>query len=592
MEIQKFRVACLYRVSTKMQVDGDDIPMQKTACREFIDSMKNWELVFEYSEKGVSGYKLSAEKRDVLQQLKIDAEKKKFDILLVFMFDRLGRKEDETPFIVEWLDKKGIQVWSVKEGQQRFDSRVDKLLNYIRYWQSGGESEKTSIRVDEKHSQMVKEGIFRGGVAPYGYKLVKSGVENRKGRELKRLEIDEEESKVVRTVYRLAYEQGYGGLRIAQYLNENGIKPRKGEKWALSVTNYMLRNPIYKGYITYGKTSFKGNKSGRQRPADWILSEKPNEPLTIVPESIWNKVQLVRNMRTPERYKAENMDYSSYPLQTKSPLLFIGFIKCGHCGAALSTSYSKKSWTRKDGTVNNITTPVYRCSGKACGNLDCSGQYTYGRDKIENTVLNEVYKFRERLKLIDLEKEIVKLKARNMENDQVLLKRMRKELEEYEKNLGVYENEVVNCILGKSEFKKDTLAKLIDETENKKRELQEKMEKLHKVIETKKIEVEDMVSLQKLIPVWKEEFDRGNAEKRKMMLAQIISEIKVWKDKVEVSVRMSIHDFIAGVDASERLKHNYLNGRQPRLEAGHRCRGDQKPCGHQIGPRFHHTVSQ
>ena len=560
MEIQKFRVACLYRVSTKMQVDGDDIPMQKTACREFIGSMKNWELVFEYSEKGVSGYKLSAEKRDVLQQLKNDAEKNKFDILLVFMFDRLGRKEDETPFIVEWLDKKGIQVWSVKEGQQRFDSRVDKLLNYIRYWQSGGESEKTSIRVDEKHSQMVKEGIYRGGVAPYGYKLVKSGVENRKGRELKRLEIDEEESRVVRTVFRLAYEQGYGGLRIAQYLNENGIKPRKGEKWALSVTNYMLRNPIYKGYITYGKTSFKGNKSGRQSPADWILSEKPNEALIIVPESIWNKVQLVRNMRMPERYKAENMDYSSYPLQTKSPLLFIGFIKCGHCGAALSTGYSKKSWTRKDGTANSITQPVYRCSGKAYGNLDCSGQYTYGRDKIEHTVLNEVYKFLEKLKQVDLEREIAKLKARNIEGDQFLLKRMQKDLEEYEKNLGVYENEIVNSILGKSEFKKDTLAKLIGETENKKRELLEKMEKLRKVIESKKIEIEDMVSLQRLIPVWKEEFDKGNSEKRKMMLAQIISEIKVWKDRVEVTVRMSIHDFIAGVNASEGLKQNYING--------------------------------
>lgn len=28
-------VYCLYRVSTKGQVDKDDIPMQKQACREF-----------------------------------------------------------------------------------------------------------------------------------------------------------------------------------------------------------------------------------------------------------------------------------------------------------------------------------------------------------------------------------------------------------------------------------------------------------------------------------------------------------------------------------------------------------------------------
>lgn len=50
------------------------------------------------------------------------------------MFDRLGRREDETPFVVEWFVKNGIEVWSAKEGQQRFDTHVDKLLNYIRYW--------------------------------------------------------------------------------------------------------------------------------------------------------------------------------------------------------------------------------------------------------------------------------------------------------------------------------------------------------------------------------------------------------------------------------------------------------------------------
>ncbi|MCR4435905.1 MAG: hypothetical protein QHH06_09010 [Clostridiales bacterium] len=72
-----------------------------------------------------------------------------------------------------------------------------------------------------------------------------------------------------------------------------------------------------------------------------------------------------------------------------------------------------------------------------------------------------------------------------------------------------------------------------------------------------------MVSLQRLIPVWKEEFDRANVEKRKMMLAQIVSEIKVWKDKVEVNVRMSINDFINSLNDSGRLEQKYLNGGFP-----------------------------
>ncbi len=115
------RVDCLYRVSTTKQVDHDeqnqaDIPVQRKACREFAAKM-GWTIVHEEQENGVSGYKVSANDRDKLQLLKERAEQGKFDILLVFMFDRLGRKSDETPFVVEWFVKHGIRVWSVNEGE-------------------------------------------------------------------------------------------------------------------------------------------------------------------------------------------------------------------------------------------------------------------------------------------------------------------------------------------------------------------------------------------------------------------------------------------------------------------------------------------
>ena len=76
------RVMTLYRVSTTKQVDvvKDDIPMQKIACRNFIEE-KKWQLVGEKEEKGVSGFKVSAAKRDAIQELKEAAERKEFDIL-------------------------------------------------------------------------------------------------------------------------------------------------------------------------------------------------------------------------------------------------------------------------------------------------------------------------------------------------------------------------------------------------------------------------------------------------------------------------------------------------------------------------------
>lgn len=123
----------------------------------------------------MSGHKVRVENRDKLRIIKEHAKQGKFDILLVFMFDRIGRIADETPFVVEWFVKNSVHVWSTQEGEQRFDNHTDKLTNYIRFWQADNESEKTSIRTKTALGQIVEDGGFKGGVAPYGYDLVRSG---------------------------------------------------------------------------------------------------------------------------------------------------------------------------------------------------------------------------------------------------------------------------------------------------------------------------------------------------------------------------------------------------------------------------------
>ena len=75
------RVICLYRVSTTGQVDKNDIPLQRLECHEFAKRMGDWEIIDELSEKGVSGFKVSAAKRDKITQLKEAALKKSFEIL-------------------------------------------------------------------------------------------------------------------------------------------------------------------------------------------------------------------------------------------------------------------------------------------------------------------------------------------------------------------------------------------------------------------------------------------------------------------------------------------------------------------------------
>ena len=87
------------------------------------------------------------------------------------------------------------------EGQQKMDDHIDKLLNYIRYWQASGESLKTSARTKTRLSQIVQEGRFRGGIVPYGYRLEKQGRFNKKNHEVNEILIDPDEAAVVRIIF-------------------------------------------------------------------------------------------------------------------------------------------------------------------------------------------------------------------------------------------------------------------------------------------------------------------------------------------------------------------------------------------------------
>ena len=115
------------------------------------------------------------------------------------------------------------------EGQQRFDTQSDNLMNYIRYWAAEGESIKTSIRASIRQGQMVLEGHFCGGVAPYGYRQEKQGRKNVRGHKVQKILVDEDEAPVVAHIFELPARNGHGSRRIATMLTEEGYRNRDGQ---------------------------------------------------------------------------------------------------------------------------------------------------------------------------------------------------------------------------------------------------------------------------------------------------------------------------------------------------------------------------
>ncbi len=332
------RVYCLYRVSTLGQIETDDIPMQRQACHEFAHE-RGWQVVGEFSEKGVSGYKCSADQREALQKLKQAAIQKKFDVLLVFMFDRLGRRDDETPFIVEWFVKNGVEVWSVTEGEQIFEDHIDKLLNYIRFWQASGESLKTSIRTRTRMEQLILEYGFVGGTAPYGYQLCHLGRTNKKGFEIYDLVIDAETSSVVKEIFRLYCYEKKGTHQISAYLNRRGHRTKQGVLWSSASVRSVLQNPTYTGIRHFGS-----------------ISTNQFSHLQIIEDELFF---LAQKRLQDTKLESPNLGRTPY----LKDVLLPEQIYCMHCGKRLTVScnvkkYVKKTVQKPSIAVSNISVSI------------------------------------------------------------------------------------------------------------------------------------------------------------------------------------------------------------------------------------------
>jgi len=513
------RVYCLYRVSTIGQVEKDDIPMQKQYCRDFIDSHPDWVLAKELFEKGVSGFKVSAKERDAIQEMQRDAVQGKFDILLVYMFDRLGRKDDETPFVVEWFVQNGIEVWSAVEGQQRFDNHVDKLLNYIRYWQASGESVKTSVRTKTRMEQLTEEGCFTGGSVPYGYRLVKRGRINKRNREVSDLEIDEDAAQIIRLIFHKYVCDGYGSQRLCRYLSEIGIRKPNGKNIPTTSINRIIKNKMYMGVIHNGDAC-----------------SEPIPELQIIDPETFNRAQ--------ELMKGRATKHSDIPLNMSGQSLLVGNVYCGHCRHPLTLTTNGHKYVNRFGEVKREAKVRYTCTYNTRHPGECGGQSGYGMTKLDG-IMDRVIRYQlGKIKAASAENIIAEGHERAIELARARYNIVSRQIDEKQRELSDYEAETIKVIRGQSRLNIELLNDLVTKAKAEVTELAKSLDdakaKLDKCVAGAEAQKQEYAQLES----WADIYANCTFAAQKMIVSQFVKSVYVYKDyTLEVEFNVAFEDF-------------------------------------------------
>lgn len=517
------RVYALYRVSTVGQVDHDDIPMQRVACREFVERQQDWEITEEFFEKGVSGYKVKTENRDAIMQIKQAALAGKFDVLLVFMFDRLGRRDDETPFVVQWFVSHGIQVWSVKEGEQRFDTHVDKLLNYIRFWQASGESEKTSIRVRTRQQQMVLAGEYRGGLIPYGFDAVYLGRVNKKGQPVRDLVRNEEEAAIKAEVYHKIVDEGFGGFRIANWLNDRGIKTKRGTSvWSATGVRAMIGNPLDRGQMHLGET----------------LSE-PIEELRIIDDYYYYKAIEIIHSRYTKR-----ADQRNGPMRTDSNGLLTGLIYCAHCGGRLTVNHCSRKWDNSTGH-HDYYWDVYRCYRRMKARGACDGQSTYNALQIEDVVIDTVNAFFKNIKRLPQKSQIKAAMRREETTQTKALADAAAAVDKATKAVAALEEQAIKALTGESQLDLGIINQLMPKQKGALEAAKEEYQRILMVNQAEEETLAEKRALARKVGEWADIFASAPLSQKRMILAEIIDRIEVGAGyKINIEFKLTARQFL------------------------------------------------
>lgn len=314
------RVAAYCRVSTDKEDQLNSLQAQKAFFEEF--ARKNGHiLVGIYADEGISGTK--TKNRRAFLRLLEDAKTGAFDLVAVKDISRFARNTVDLLQSTRALKAMGIDTFFLTSSQTVLGNSEFVLTVFGALAQE--ESANTSKRVKFGKRLNAEKGRVPNLV--YGY--------DKKNGDYFDLAVNPAEAAVVRRIFALYTQEGYGAGRIAALLNAQGTRTKRGCAFSQTAVSRILKNPLYTGRVLNGKEEVTDFLTGQRRgrdPDEWLVAERPR--LRIVEDEVFllaQKAAAGRRVRQLEEGRRQNC---AHPLSA--------LLTCGVCGRSfrrLSRTY-------------------------------------------------------------------------------------------------------------------------------------------------------------------------------------------------------------------------------------------------------------
>ena len=310
LQVKEMNIAAYCRVSTEKNDQLNSLEAQKKFFAEYTARTGD-NLVRLYADEGLSGTKIK-NRKEFLQMMS-DAELGVFDMVVVKDISRFARNTVDLLQNIRKLKSLGIETQFLTANMTSMGNSEFVLTIFGALAQE--ESANTSKRV--KFGKKINAEKGKVPNFTFGYDKIPGDYFN--------LMINDKEAEIVKKIYDLYINDGCGAARIANMLNEMGIKTKRNCRWSQNAVCRILTNELYTGKIINGKeevADFLTGKRAERDESDWMVTEKPE--LKIIEPEIFRQVQQIMSERG-RKFKTENTRHSNQHL-------FSTVIKCKECG--------------------------------------------------------------------------------------------------------------------------------------------------------------------------------------------------------------------------------------------------------------------